>query len=116
MIAAADGLFTLAEPTSGERPGVRRALVGDGCRVVMFTFREGQLLREHAAAFPILVQALSGRLEFIAAGQTVILEPGVVVNLPARVRHEVRAQTDAVFQLVMLDPRARHEPDQGSAS
>lgn len=107
MIAHAEGLLTLAPHTSGERPGVTRALVGDGCRVVMFTFAAGQVLREHAAAFPILVQALEGRLTFTAGAETIVLEPGTVANLPAHVRHEVRAESDAVLQLVMLDPRAR---------
>lgn len=102
----ADGLLELAPVGEGSRPGVKRALVGHGARVVMFRFAAGQVLAEHTAAFPILVQCLSGRVEFVAGEQSVVLEPGVVANLDTRVPHEVRAVSDAVFQLVMLDPAA----------
>lgn len=102
----ADGLLDLAPHRDGSRPGVKKALVGYGARVVMFRFTAGQVLAEHTAAFPILVQCLSGSVEFAAGEESVVLEPGSIANLDTRVPHEVRAVTDAVFQLVMLDPAA----------
>ncbi|WP_338748100.1 cupin domain-containing protein [Janibacter alittae] len=101
-----DGLLDLPPEGTGTRPGVKKALVGHGARVVMFRFAAGQVLAEHTAAFPILVQCLSGTVEFVAGEQTVALSPGAVANLDTRVPHEVRAVTDALFQLVMLDPAA----------
>ena len=101
-----DGLLDLPPTGRGTRPGVKRALVGHGARVVMFRFAAGQVLAEHTAAFPILVQCLSGTVEFVAGEQSVTLSPGAVANLDTRVPHEVRAVTDALFQLVMLDPAA----------
>lgn len=105
-LQTASGLLDLAPTSEGGRPGVKKALVGHGCRVVMFRFAPGQVLAEHTAAFPILVQCLEGTVEFVAGGRTVTLERGAVANLDARVPHEVRGVTDAVFQLVMLDPDA----------
>lgn len=102
----ADGLLDLAPVGTGTRPGVKKALVGHGARVVMFRFEAGQVLAEHTAAFPILVQCLTGTVDFVAGEQSVRLEPGAVANLDTRVPHEVRAVTDADFQLVMLDPAA----------
>lgn len=101
-----DGLLGLPPEGKGTRPGVKKALVGHGARVVMFRFAAGQVLAEHTAAFPILVQCLSGTVEFVAGEQSVTLSPGAVANLDTRVPHEVRAVTDAIFQLVMLDPAA----------
>ena len=101
-----DGLLDLAPAGEGGRPGVKKALVGHGARVVMFRFAAGQVLAEHTAAFPILVQCLEGKVEFAAGEESVTLVPGSVANLATRVPHEVRAITDAVFQLVMLDPAA----------
>ena len=103
----ADGLLDLAPVAEGSRPGVKKALVGHGARVVMFRFGPGQVLAEHTAAFPVLVQCLSGTVEFVAGEESVTLCPGAVANLDTGVPHEVRAVTDAVFQLVMLDPAAR---------
>ncbi|MGN7249065.1 cupin domain-containing protein [Janibacter anophelis] len=101
-----DGLLELAPVSEGGRPGVKKALVGHGARVVMFRFAAGQVLAEHTAAFPILVQCLEGEVEFVTGEQSVTLTRGAVANLDARVPHEVRGVTDAVFQLVMLDPQA----------
>ena len=41
-----DGLLELAPEGAGSRPGVKRALVGHGARVVMFRFAAGQVLGE----------------------------------------------------------------------
>ncbi|WP_435199243.1 cupin domain-containing protein [Janibacter sp. GS2] len=102
----ADGLLDLAPEREGGRPGVKKALVGHGVRVVMFRFTAGQVLAEHTAAFPILVQCLSGSVEFVVGQESLVLGPGAVANLDTHVPHEVRAVSDAVFQLLMLDPAA----------
>lgn len=103
---SAEGLLDLAPAREGDRPGVKKALIGHGARVVMMRFAAGQVLAEHTAAFPILVQCLEGEIEFVSGDQSVRLTRGAVANLDARVPHEVRGVTDAVFQLVMLDPDA----------
>ncbi len=110
-------------PIPGERPAVQRVLVADGARLVLFAFAAGQRLREHRAAFPIVVQALSGRLRFASFGadgaaeqSAVVLEPGAVAHLPAREWHEVVAETDAVLLLTMLDPDAASTPITGEGT
>lgn len=107
MLHSVEGLLELPPAGEGGRPGIRRALVGHGARVVMMRFRAGEVLAEHTAAFPILVQCLQGEIEFVSGERSVRLVPGVVANLDARVPHEVRGVSDALFQLVMLDPAAR---------
>lgn len=101
-------LRAAAEPR-GSRPGVKRAMVADGARVVVFRFAAGQILAEHKAAFPILVQSIDGHIEFTADGRTIDLRPGGIAHLPARLLHEVRAVTDATLLLTMLDPDASSE-------
>ena len=89
-----------------DKPGVKRVLVADGARVVVFNFAAGQGLAEHTAAFPILVQSIRGHIQFTADGRTTDLRPGDIAHLQARLRHAVHAVTDATLQLVMLDPKA----------
>lgn len=89
-----------------DKPGVKRVLVEDHVRVVIFDFAAGQGLTEHTAAFPILVQSIGGHLQFTADGRTTDLHPGDVAHLSARLPHAVHAVTDATLQLVMLDPKA----------
>ncbi|QDQ99034.1 cupin domain-containing protein [Tomitella fengzijianii] len=99
------GLIDAVAPR-GARPGVKRIMVADGARVIVFRFAAGQILAEHKAAFPILVQSIDGHIEFTADGRTVDLHPGDVAHLSARLLHEVRAVTDATLLLTMLDPAA----------
>ncbi len=100
------GLVHAVQPRD-TRPGVKRMMVADGARVIVFRFAAGQILAEHKAAFPILVQSLAGHIEFTADGRTIDLRPGDVAHLSARLLHEVRAVTDATLLLTMLDPDAR---------
>lgn len=96
--------------TGGGR-GLGRAtadlLVAEGARVVVFAFDAGQELREHSAAFPVLLQALTGHLQVTADGRTVDLEPGGVVHMTTRLPHAVRAVVPSRLMLTMLDPAAR---------
>ena len=98
-------LSSVVEPGQ-DKPGVKRVMVEDGARVVVFNFAAGQGLTEHTAAFPILVQSIGGHLQFTADGRTTDLHPGDVAHLSARLPHAVHAVTDATLQLVMLDPKA----------
>ena len=84
----------------------RTVLTADGARLVLFSFDEGQELREHTAAMPVLLQVLDGRLSVAAAGRSVELGPGGVVHLPARLPHAVVALEPSRLLLTMLDPRA----------
>ncbi len=102
------GLVDAVEPR-GTRPGVKRIMVADGARVIVFRFAAGQILAEHKAAFPILVQSIDGHIRFTADGRTIDLHPGDVAHLSARLLHEVQAVTDATLLLTMLDPDASGE-------
>lgn len=107
-MTAVHGLPSLVDP-GADKPGVQRVMVADGARVVVFEFAAGQGLKEHTAAFPILVQAVAGHLQFTADGRTIDLRPGDLAHLSARLPHAVHAVTAATLQLVMLDPKARSE-------
>ena len=83
----------------------RTILRAAGVRVVVFAFDAGQELTEHAAAMPVLLQVLSGRLAITADGRTDDLAPGGLMHVGARVPHAVRAAEPAILMLTMLDAR-----------
>ena len=80
----------------------RTVLKEDGQRIVLFAFDKGQVLTEHTAAVPVLLQALSGHLRITADGRTVDLVPGGLVHFGTRLPHAVEAVEPSVLQLVML--------------
>nr|WP_314939423.1 cupin domain-containing protein [Corynebacterium durum] len=88
-------------------PAVSRLFQGDHANIIAFNFLPGQQLQDHKAAHPIIVQALHGTLDFTCGDETVRLEPGVAVHLPAYVIHRVDCPEDAsadgnVLMLTML--------------
>ena len=83
----------------------RTVLQAEGARVVLFSFDAGQVLTEHTAVVPALLQVLDGHLRITADGRTVDLHPGGLVHLAARLPHAVEAVEASRLQLTMLDSR-----------
>jgi|GEM_PF-160485 len=89
----------------------RTVVRADGVRVVLFAFAAGQVLTEHTAAMPVLLQVVEGHLRVDAAGRVADLRPGDLIHLDTRLPHAVEAMEDSKLALLMLDNRraARHE-------
>lgn len=85
----------------------RTVLQAEGARIVLFSFDAGQVLTEHTAAVPVLLQVLDGHLRITADGRTVDLLPGGLVHLAARLPHAVEAVEPSLLQLTMLDSRVQ---------
>lgn len=83
-------------------PAVKRLLQGDGANLIAFTFAPGQDLPDHTAAHPIIVQCVSGTLDFSAGGDTVRLSAGIVIHLRADVVHRVDCPADAAEEASVL--------------
>ena len=95
----------VADPNRSS-PVAQRLVQADGANVIVFSFAPAQSMPEHQAAHPIIVQCLSGYLDFTAEGETVSMVPGVVIHLAARVPHDVvcpvNASENSVLMLTML--------------
>ena len=79
----------------------------EGMRLVLFSFDKDEILSEHTAAMPVILQTLEGALEIVADGRTVILRPGDVIHFGTRLPHAVRALEPSKLALFMLDARER---------
>lgn len=80
-------------------------LKAEGARIVLFAFDEGQVLTEHTAAMPVIIQVLSGHPLVTTDGRTVDPVPGGAIHLGTRLPHSVEALEATKMQLVMLDAR-----------
>lgn len=81
--------------------------IGTAC-LVLFAFKAGQQLREHRTSSQILVQALRGRITFTAAGNSIRLQAGMVLQVEAQVPHQVVALTNAVLLVTMIPSPTYH--------
>lgn len=79
----------------------------EGMRLVLFSFDKDEILSEHTAAMPVILQTLEGALEIVADGRTVILRPGDVIHFGTRLPHAVRSLEPSKLALFMLDSRER---------
>ncbi len=72
-------------------------------RFVLFSFDAGQLLTEHASPRAVIVQLLSGKMEFTVAGKTAILGAGDVIYLAPGDRHALTAIEPCHMALTLVD-------------
>ena len=102
------GLITAKRiPTGEAKPAdlsltMTEILENDDCRILAVRMWDGAVLKRHHANFPITVLCVSGSGVF-KAGRDLeeqrLLEPGVLISLPASIEHEV-APTPELMILV----------------
>lgn len=80
----------------------RVLLKNTGGTVTLFAFDQNEGLSDHAAPFDVLILAVDGCAEIEIAGETVRLEQGETVTIPAQVPHAVRALRPFKMLLIML--------------
>ncbi|HEY5223336.1 MAG TPA: hemerythrin domain-containing protein [Microbacteriaceae bacterium] len=119
VVAASGDLLLGALPVAKGRISSRRILKAAGARIVRLTLDAGQVLTEHTAAVPILIQVLTGDVRVDTDGMTLELPAGALMHLEARLPHSVEALTPAHLTLTLLDGqdavRLGHGTGNGSA-
>ena len=79
-----------------------RLLDAPDVRVVHIALDDGQELTEHLSPFPILVQVVSGSVDFEVNGETHRMDTGGLIHLPAKLLHAVTAIGQARIQIILL--------------
>ena len=74
---------------------------GDGLRVVLFAFDEGQELTGHTASVPAVIQVVKGRLGLTLGDDTVEIGPDSWVHMDAHLPHAVVALEPSVLILTL---------------
>jgi quercetin dioxygenase-like cupin family protein len=95
-----------------DRPAVTMLSDIGTARIVLFTFKAGQELREHHTSSQILVQVLRGRISFTAVGRTLVAHAGTLLQLEGGVRHSLSARTNAVVLVTMVPSPSYHSLEQ----
>ena len=78
---------------------------GDGLRVVLFAFDEGQELTEHTASVPAVIQVVKGRLALTVADKSVEIEADSWMHMDAHLTHAVVALEPSVLILTLQQNR-----------
>lgn len=81
------------------KPSVEVLLESDFSKEIRITFKAGQLMAEHKAPRPIVVQTINGSIAFEVNHQTLQLNHGDMISLDANVPHSLKANTDSIVRL-----------------
>lgn len=71
-------------------------------KVVLFGFAAGQELSEHTAAVPAHLYFIAGEAEVLLGQETVTVKTGSWVQMPARLPHAIKANTEVKMLLTLL--------------
>ena len=74
-------------------------------RVVLITMHKGATLHEHKVEGPLRLFVLSGKMNFIAGEEKVILESNEFIVLEKAVPHDVEALEDVTFILTIIQQK-----------
>ena len=74
---------------------------GDGLRVVLFAFDEGQELTDHTASVPAVIEVVMGRFALTLGGDTVEFGVDSWVHMDAHLPHAVVALEPSVLILTL---------------
>lgn len=98
--------LTQALPISEEATTSRVVVNNPLLRQVLFSFDAGQVLTEHASPRAVIVQMISGRIDFEIEGEHHDMGAGDVVYLAPNQRHALRAVEPSYMALTLIDVSA----------
>ncbi|WP_027418808.1 cupin domain-containing protein [Crocinitomix catalasitica] len=68
---------------------------------IRILFKQGQIMKEHKTAYPIIVHVLEGEIEFGVKGETLHLTAGSVISLEGNIPHDLTAHADSIVRLTL---------------
>lgn len=68
---------------------------------IRILLKNGQVMKEHKAPFPITVHVLSGEIDFGVEGVNHLLKAGAIISLEGNVKHDLTAKADSVVRLTL---------------
>ena len=89
----------LKESIDYSKPGVnRKAIVKDAQpAIALMCLTAGTELSEHTASRIVTLMVIDGRGTFTLEGREIVMEPGVLIHMPANTPHAVRAEENLAF-------------------
>ena len=83
------------------RPKIDVILETPFSKEIRIAMVKDQLMKDHKAPLPILVQVLQGQIDFGTEKEQVLLNTGDIISVEASVRHNLLAKEKSVVRLTL---------------
>lgn len=80
-------------------PKLKVLLNTNSIEEIRITFKSGQIMKEHKAAHPIVVNVIEGEIEFKINEEVFILPKGMLIRVDTNILHELKATVDSILRL-----------------
>lgn len=81
------------------KPIISVMLETDFSKEIRIMMKQGQLMKEHKTAYPIVVHVLSGHINFGVSGETHSIQEGGILTLSGNIPHDLIALQDSIIRL-----------------
>ncbi len=82
------------------RPNISVLFNTEAGKEIRIVFKKGQVMKEHKAPFPIVVEVFKGQIDFEVLGKTHALKAGDLIAIEeGNVPHELTAVEDSIVRL-----------------
>ena len=68
---------------------------------IRIAMRTGQVMKEHQTPYPIVVELVSGRIDFSVSGEMMNLERGDLIALDGGIPHSLIAVEESIVRLTL---------------